>query len=221
MARLSDLFHPKSLRDGLRRAATAAAGVVVGTWFAAYLSQFSAFKNPNVQVAAVMQFFIWLMAAPWFVALSGLIIGFTLGVWLDAYLVRRARRRWWEGLHTLTIKSFSCLVAGVPEGRFEASPRAAAVAAEILSYVNSGHMGLALEMPLPGASEFGPRYCVKTVGPEAIVFKKDLERLAPSRRWELPWPIEPSQPVAIAKSSPVESGILGSELLNALYGHKK
>lgn len=212
-------FHHKPLRQFVQRIATGALSVVVGTWFAAWLGQLDAFKNPGGLVAALIEFLSWLITERWFIALSGAVFGFAAGVWLDAYMVRRARQRWWEGLHTLTVKSFSCLVAGIPEASYETSARATAVANEILSYINSGHTGVALEMPLYPAG-IGPRYAPKSVGPEAIVFKKDLERLAPSRGWSLPWPIEPSQPAVVARPAAVDQAMLGSRLLNALYGNR-
>lgn len=157
----------------------------------------------------------------------GLVLaGFVAGLWVDVLLVRRARERWWEGLHTLTVRSFSCLVAGVPEAKFETSPRAKAIAAEILSYVNSGHIGLALEMPLlPDAASpdrgYGVRYPTKREGPDAILFKRDLERLAPSRGWQLPWPIMPTTRPLAPQPNAVEQAVLSNKLLDALYGDRK
>ena len=143
------------------------------------------------------------VSAPWFLALFLLALGVALGIWIDS-LTRsldrwRAGKRWWDGLHTFTVKSFSCLVADVPEAEFEISPRAKAVAAEILSYVNSGHMPVAMETKHRISSGrlqdlYAPPYAVKNLGPEATIFKKELEGLARARKWDLPWPIPPKAP---------------------------
>lgn len=144
-----------------------------------------------------------LVSAPWFVALFLFVFGIGVGIGIDS-LTRsvdrwRSGKQWWAGLHTFTVKSFSSLVADVPESEFEKSSRAKAIATEILIYVNSGHMPLALEVRNAEPSflrlqdqslaAIFPPYAIKSAGPEATVFKKDLEGLARARKWELPWPI--------------------------------
>lgn len=196
-----------STRNWVRRLAIAAVigifSIYATAFGTAWLQEQGALDRPSSKVAAAISALGALTTSPWFQSLSGIVFGFAAGVWLDAYLARRAARRWWEGLHTFTIKSFSSLVAGVSEAGFETSARAKAVAAEILSYVNSGHMPLAMEMKrvpeqavrLQDLYLEGMKapYATKNVGPEAIVFKRDLEKLARPRNWNLPWPMPPKE----------------------------
>lgn len=141
-----------------------------------------------------------LVSSPSFLITFLVLAGIAIGVWLDTAVRaldrRRSQKLWWSGLRSFTIKSFSCIVAGVHESEFENSLRAKAVATEIRGYVNSGHMPLMLEMRRnPGAFEAVPSapYAAKDVSVDAVVLKSDLEGLARARDWELPWPIPPKR----------------------------
>ncbi len=124
------------------------------------------------------------------------LVAFGVGIAAYADLVfkklelRRGSKPWWAGLHSFTVKDFSCLVAETHPDNFEASARAKAIAGEIKGYINSGHMPLMLEsrvQPLRLQDYGGPQYACKQVGDDAQVLRSDLERLAIARKWKLPW----------------------------------
>lgn len=165
-----------------------------------------------------------LVSTPWFLATFLVALGVAGGIWIDvatrAFDRRRSNKLWWLGLHTFSVRSFSCLVAGIQDADFENSSRAKAVANEILSYVNSGHIPLAMEMKEireqslrlqdRHLDDLKPPYSIKSVGPEAIVFKRDLEGLARVRQWNLPWPIPPKATVGnpLATAAPMPRNAL-------------
>jgi hypothetical protein len=195
------LLHPATPREAVRNIAVGAVSLIAGTWLVALLTQLKFFDDPKHQVAEVAHFFAWLMAQSWFVLLTGLVGGFAVGVWLDAYMVRRTGKLWWHHMQGFTIQDAGCLLAGVKRSEFEKSDRAKAIAHELRGYVNSGHVPLFLEIefekPFPDLSDpkarYEPPYDKKNVGLDAVVSKRFVENMARARNWDLPWPLPPAE----------------------------
>jgi hypothetical protein len=192
-------LHPKTLREAVRSGAIAAVGLVAGTWIIALLTQFKWFENPRHQVSEVAHFFAWLTVQGWFLLLTGLVLGFGAGAWLDAYLVRRTGKLWWHHIQAFTIRDSACLLAAIKRSEFEKSDRALAIANELRGYVNSGHVPLFLEMefekPFPDLSDpkarYEPPYDKKDVSFDAVIPKRCVEYMARGRSWPLPWSLPP------------------------------
>jgi hypothetical protein len=199
---LGKLLHPTTPSEAVRSVAISLAGLVIGTWIVALLTQLNWFANPKHQVSEVTHFFAWLMAQWWFLLLSGLALGFAAGAWLDAYFVRRSGKLWWRSVQAFSIRDAGCLLAGVKLKEFEKSERAISVANELRGYVNSGHVPLFLEMDFerlpPDFSDpkarYEPPFEKKNVGYDAVISKQFIERIAWARNWELPWPIPKPDP---------------------------
>jgi hypothetical protein len=196
---LSNLSHPTTPREVVRNVTIGAVSLVAGTWLVALLTQLKFFDNPKHQLIEVAHFFAWLMAQGWFLLLSGLVVGFGAGVWLDAYLVRRTGKIWWQQVQAFTIRDAACFLAGVKRAEFERSDRAVAIANEMRGYINSGHVPLFLEIefdkPLPDLADpkarYEPPYDKKSVGYDAVIPKRFIENLARARQWPIPWPLPP------------------------------
>lgn len=199
MGMVTKFLHPKSAREAARNIAIGAASLVAGTWFIAWLSQFKVFENPQGQVSAITEFLGWLITQSWFLWLSGIVAGFAVGVWVDAWLVRRSAKRWWHNVQAFSIRDAACLLASIKRSEFEKSDRAAAIASELRGYVNSGQVPTFLEFefekPLPDFSDpkakYEPPYDKKDVGLDAVISKVTVEGIARGRQWPLPWPIPP------------------------------
>src|SRR4051812_19149409 len=60
-----------------------------------------------------------IIASPAFVVIFLLVAGAAAGIWIDTAVraldQRRATKRWWEGLQSFSIQSFSCLAAGIKQ----------------------------------------------------------------------------------------------------------
>ena len=187
-----------STRSTMRRIAVGAAlgllGIYASAFGTAWLQAKGWLDNPTAKTAAVTGFLGALVASPWFHWISGIVIGFAAGAWLDAYLIRRSAVRWWEKIQAFSIRDAACLLAGVEPQKFDGSQQAKAIAHEIKGYVDSGHMPTFLELQNPRmlndpALNYAPPYDKKAVDFSATVPKRSLEDLARGRGWDLPWPI--------------------------------
>lgn len=118
-----------------------------------------------------------------------------------------AGQKWWVGLQRLSIRRAACALANnLPESEFDSSPHARALAEDILSLVNHGHMPLADERPslanigaaLSAASQTGPNnigpYGKKDRTVNALVLISTLNAFARERKLALPWPIPTAEP---------------------------
>jgi len=109
-------------------------------------------------------------------------------------------QKWWDGVQRLTVRRAACALAdNLPEGKFEESPRAKALAEEILSLINHGHMPLADERTEIGSvvraatsTDMGP-YGKKDRTYNALISVKTLNNFARGRGLKLPWPASPKE----------------------------
>lgn len=109
-------------------------------------------------------------------------------------------KNWWAGVQRVTIRRAACALAdNLPEERFDQSPRAKALAEELLSLVNHGHMPLADERINIGAAIrastdqlHGP-FGKKDRTCNAFISVKTLNDFARGRRLKLPWPVPPKE----------------------------
>lgn len=168
-------------------------------------------SGPSLMIDAV--------TSPPAVMLLMIAAGIAVGMWLDTALRAWDRRRdaqqWWKGLHTFSVRSGACLIAGIPDTEFDKSARAKAIADEYRGYINAGHMPTVLEARLPvpvGRIDYRPPYATKTIGYDAVILRRDLENLARARGWQLPWSIPPKPEKAAAEVQPVGGYI--NRLLN-------
>ena len=158
------------------------------TWDAVVLNVFQAMTTPTIfYVAAVM-------------------ICVATGMWIDTALsnfdARRARKEWFLRHKSFSIMQFSCLAAGITQSDFDKSSSARGFADEIKGYVDSGEMPIFLERkvdtPFSAASRGevynGPPYAPKNVSFDAVIGKEQLEKLARTRKWFLPWDLPPPEP---------------------------
>jgi hypothetical protein len=233
------LLHPGTPREVVRNVAVGAAGLIAGTWLVALLTQLNWFNDPKHQVREVAQYFGWLTSQGWFLVLSGLAVGFALGVWMDAYLVRRNSKIWWQHLQAFSIKDAACLLSGIKRSEFEKSDRANALANELRGYVNSGHVPLFLEIEFERAprdwsdpsTRYEPPYDKKDVGFDAVISKRFIQDIAIARKWPLPWSVPPNErggeshikPLARPTPPRVTNALLGAGKSGGMFaaGSKK
>lgn len=91
-------IEPSKAAATLRRCAVGAAlglaTFIVGTlatlWIAAYSEEHHWFAHPSDQLAAVMSFLAAVLGNAWFHWIGGAVFGFAVGVWLDAFLRKKA-----------------------------------------------------------------------------------------------------------------------------------
>jgi hypothetical protein len=109
-------------------------------------------------------------------------------------------QKWWVGVQRLTVRRAACALAdNLPEEKFEVSPRAKALAEEILSLINHGHMPLADERTEIGSivraatsTDMGP-YGKKDRTYNALISVRTLNSFARGRGLKLPWPVSPKE----------------------------
>lgn len=104
-------------------------------------------------------------------------------------------QKWWVGVQRSTVQRAACALAdNLPEEKFEESPRAKALAEEILFLINHGHMPLADERAENGSmfraatsTNMGP-YGKKDRTYNALISVTTLNDFARRRFLKLPWP---------------------------------
>jgi hypothetical protein len=83
-------FHVRKVALYLAGIAIAVALVApAGQFFISLADERGWYKNPNAKVATVIAWINTTAASPWFHWIAGSIVGFAIGVWLDALLKRR------------------------------------------------------------------------------------------------------------------------------------
>jgi hypothetical protein len=190
-------------RSGVRKWATRGfltlAGAILLTVFGQFFVQVATDKGWYAHAGETWDRFVtplfhFATSAP-VLAFALLFGGVVVGLWLDAYLVRRTAKLWWHHVHAFTIRDSACLLANIKRSEFEKSDRAVAIANELRGYVNSGQVPLFLEIeferPPPDFADpkvrYEPPYERKDIGFDAVISKRTIEGMARGRKWPLPW----------------------------------
>lgn len=151
---------------------------------------------PEGAPAPVLEF----LTQPWILSLSLIILGVTVGVWIDAGLraidAKRENKHWWKKMKSFSIERASCLMAGVMPNDYANSEKAKGIADELIGLVRAGDIPTNMEpsiygddvldnVDFPDGTKF---YKDKpSAGRDAVISRREVELFARRYGHELPW----------------------------------